>query len=304
MGVDGSGISADGKKSKKDKEDKSGSSGTDSLDIDDRENVANIKGFDTPGSTEDNGDGVAIEYPNMDFLGGGITTCKGDSLPTRVQFFSKLHQDRLELNMYQASIKADKGKAEDEANKKISQNTGVTTFTRPSKVDKVKLLARKFKFTSYSIFAKSVTKERQGQTYKFSDPLPVFPWPAPASRFEELEKEGPKSWTAQVTGADNFTVTVTLSFVGASGDEVRVKFQTEIQEDQPGTPNHRARYEAFPIPREAIYTVNGKTRDVRMIENVNWFKGDECKGGPEQIKMTYKICRKSTTGKDEQFPCQ
>lgn len=301
VGIEGSSISGGDSKSKKKKNKKD----EEGVELDEEENSIDLAGFDTPGSVEDNGDGGApIEYPNMDFLGNGITTCKGDSLPTKVQFFSKLHQDKLELNMYAASIKADKGKAEDKANQKINQNTGITRFDRPSKEETSKLKSDGFKFASYAIFSKSVTKERQGQTYNFDKPLPVFPWPAPVSRYEELEKSGPQSWTASVTGADNFSVTVTLSVVSISGDEAKLKLQTEIHEDQPGDPNHRARYEAFPIPREAVYTVNGTARDVRMIENVNWFKGDECKGRPEQITMTYKMCRKSTSSKDEQFPCQ
>lgn len=272
------------------------------LEIDDNESVINRAGFDKPGVVEDNGEGKAVEYPNMDFLGNGITSCKGDSMPTKVQFFSKLHTEKLELNMYQASIKADKGKAEDKANKKIAESTGITIFSRPSKEEKAKYIEDGFKWASYAIFAKSVTKERQGQTYEFSKPLPVFPWPAIASRYDELA-DGPKSWTANVTGADTFTVTVTLSLDGVSGDEVRFKLQTEIHEDQPGNADHRARYEKFPIPREAIYTVNGVDRDVKMIQNISWFNGAECKNKPEAVTMTYKLCRKSTTEKDEQFPC-
>lgn len=275
----------------------------DSVEIDDAENVINMAGFETPGSVEDNGNGAPIEYPNMDFLGNGITTCKGDTYPTKVQFYSKLYVEKLELNMYAASLKADKGKAEDKANQKISDSTGITNWIRPNKEEKAKHVAAGFDWASYAIFAKSVTKERQGQTYEFSKPIPVFPWPAPASRFEELEK-GPKSWTAKVTGSDSFTVTVTLTLISTSGDEVRLKLQTEIAEDQPGTPNHRSRYEAFPLPREATYTINAGSRDVRQIENVSWFHGDECKGRPEAVTMNYKLCRKSTSEKDEQFGCQ
>lgn len=276
----------------------------DDIDLDNEITAVNIAGFNTPGSTEDNGDGSAIEYPNMDFLGNGITTCKSDTYPTKVQFFSKLFPDKLELNMYQASIKADKGKAEDQANQEIMKNTGITRYVRPSKVEKVKATARGVKFATYAIFAKSVSKENQGTTFNFSEPLPVFPWPAPPSRYESLEKDGSQSWTAQITGSDTFTVTVTITYLGSTGDESRIKFQTEIAEDQPGSPNYRARYEAFPMPREAIYTVNGKTRDVRQIESTNWFNGEQCGNRPEQVNVTYKMCRKSTSLKDEQFPCQ
>ncbi len=286
---------------------KKSSSGNDekNVEIDDNESVVKMAGFDKPGGVvEDNGEGVAaVEYPNMDFLGNGITTCKGDSMPTKVQFFSKLHTDKLELNMYHASIKADKGKAEDKANKKIAENTGVTIFHRPSKNEKSDYIKAGLKWASYAIFAKSVTKERQGQTYEFSKPLPVFPWPGPASRYDDL-KDGPKSWTADVTGADTFTVTVTLSLEGVSGEESRLKLLTEIHEDLPGTADHRARYEKFPIPREAIYTVNAADRDVKMIENTSWFNGAECKNKPESVTVTYKLCRKTTSEKDDQFPCR
>ncbi len=280
----------------------SGNAG-DRLELDDNESVINKAGFDKPGVVEDNGEGKAIEYPNMDFFGNGITTCKSDSLPTKVQFFSKLHAEKLELNMYQASLKAKKSKATKKANQKIAESTGITNFTRPSKEEKAKYVNDGFKWANYAIFAKSVTKERQGQTYEFSKPLPVFPWPAQSSRYAELAA-GPKSWTANVTGADTFTVTVTLSLDGVSGDESRIKLQTEIHEDQPGKADHRARYEKFPIPREAIYTVNGVDRDVKMIQNISWFNGAECNNRPEAVTMTYKLCRKSTSEKDEQFPCQ
>ena len=302
------GVQKEGNKDGKDKPGKksvSADDDDDGVEIDDTENVIRKAGFGKPGGVvEDNGDGSPpVEYPNMDFLGNGITTCKGDSMPTKVQFFSKLHTDKLELNMYHASIKANKGKAEEKANKKISESTGVTVFQRPTKDEKNEYIKDGFKWASYAIFAKSVTKERQGQTYEFSKPLPVFPWPGPPSRYDDL-KDGPKSWTANVTGADTFTVTVTLSLDGESGDETRFKLQTEIHEDQPGNPDHRARYEKFPIPREAIYTVNGADRDVKMIQNTSWFNGAECKNKPESVTVTYKLCRKTTSNKDDQFPCQ
>lgn len=302
VGIGGSSVTGNDDDSTKKKK-KNSKKGEDGVETDDKESVINIAGFDKPGSVEDNGNGAPIEYPNMDFLGNGITTCKGDTYPTKVQFFSKLYVEKLELNMYAASLKADKGKAEDKANAKIAESTGITNWVRPTKEEKSKHVADGFDWASYAIFAKSVTKERQGQTYEFSKPIPVFPWPAPPTRFEELEK-GPKSWTAQVTGSDTFTVTVTLTLISTTGDEVRLKLQTEIAEDQPGTPNHRARYEAFPLPREATYTINAGSRDVRQIENVSWFHGDECNGLPESVTMNYKLCRKSTTDKDEQFPCE
>jgi hypothetical protein len=244
-----------------------------------------------------------IDYPAMDFLGRGVATCKGDNYPTTAQVATTVDDNKLDINLYAASLQADKDKAEDEANKKLRENTGITSYTRITAAERDAFKAQGVKFGSYAIFAKSVVKQRQGQSFAFDKPLPVYPLPASAGPFETLRGEGVVSWSAHVTGSFTFDVTVTLQVLSVNGDNVMVKLQTNIAQDQPGAANHRSLYEVFPIPREATYTLNIRERDVRRMDQISWFNGQECDNKPEQVSMTYNLCKKTSQTKNEQFPC-
>ena len=240
-----------------------------------------------------------IVYPSFDLNGKGACTCKGKVNTTIARIGTSLSKDTLNINMYQADIQLDgKGKGQKEATEKIQQNTGITAYARPNAAEIKALRESGFDYAGYAIFAKQVVKSRQGQTYTFDKPLPVFPWPALAARYKDLQTAGSKTWSANVTGFRSFAVTVTLSLVEASDDKVVVKFTTDIPSDSTWE-----LYEDFPIPRESIYTINPQASIVTRIENTNYFFGNECGDSKEQIKMAYALCKRDSDGKVDQYPC-
>lgn len=242
-----------------------------------------------------------IKFPTFDFNGKGACTCKGKVHTTMAKVSTMLDDEALTINMYYADmILNGKSKGQKEATDKIAQNTGSTIYARPSKDEVAALKAADFDWAAYAIFAKSVTKQRQGQTYTFDKPLPVFPWPAVASRYKALA-DAPnktKSWSAQVTGFHSFAVTISLTLKEASADKIVVALQTTITGDDQGK-----LYEDFPVARDAVYTINPETLVVSGIESTNWFFGDECDKTKEQIKMVYLVCKRTADGKVDQFPC-
>ncbi len=243
-----------------------------------------------------------IKFPTFDFNGKGACTCKGKVHTTLAKISTALDAAALNINMYYADmILSGKSKGQEQATEKIQQNTGITTYSRPS-VDEVKALkAGGFDWASYAIFAKGVTKTRQGQAYTFDKPLPVFPWPAVASRYKALA-DAPgktKSWSANVAGFHAFAVTISLTLTEATAEKIVVSLHTEISGDDQGK-----FYEDFPVARDSVYTINPQALLVTRIDNTNLFFGDECNKSQEQVKMAYLICKRDSEGKVDQFGCE
>lgn len=246
---------------------------------------------------------TVVDWPRMDFRGHGVATCQGDQYPTTARVQTSVDGSRLDINLMSAEISSDKGSIQEQANQQIAQNTGVTTYARLSEAQRDAFLQQGVKLGSFAIFALGVTKQTQGQSFVFDRPLPVYPLPSGLAVFQALMGEGPKSWSAHVSGSWNFDVTVTLQVMSAAGSAVTVKITSDIAQDQPGQPEHRALYEVFPLPREAIYDLNVDEHDVRQINQTSWFKGDQCDGQPEQVSLTYALCQKVTAARTDNFPC-
>jgi hypothetical protein len=242
-----------------------------------------------------------IVYPTFDFNGKGACTCKGKVHTTLAKIKTQLDDNNLNINMYYADmILNGKSKGQKQATEKISQNTGITSYVRVPKAEVKPLKDSGFDYATYAIFAKSVTKQRQGQTYNFDKPLPVFPWPAVASRYKALA-DAPnktKSWSANVTGFHTFPVTISLTLLEATAEKITVALHTEIGGDNQGN-----LYEDFPIARDSVYTINPAALLVTRIDATNLFFGDECNKSLETIKMAYLICQRDSEGKVDQFPC-
>jgi hypothetical protein len=250
--------------------------------------------------TEANVSGEVV-YPQLAFKGNGGVSC-GSNNPRLVDALSTtLTKEKLEILIESATI-SDAGKAEGQANEEIQKSIGLTTYLKPTTSEKKEIGT--YNYAAYAIFAKTITKQKQGQTFVLEKPLPVFPWPAPKSRYAQLKKKGTESWSSRVTGGGrSFTSTVTITFISESGDDITLKFRNDILEDQPGSADHRAIYEIFPVAREATYTINTVTKDVRRIQSTHWFKGDNCNGAPSSVDLLYMLCKKTTGVKVDTFPC-
>lgn len=253
---------------------------------------------DQPSTTDNEGDDenetTEVEYPMFEFSAKGSTSCDGKSYDTTTSIVTNLSDDDLRINMVAARVSCS-GLCQQKADEEIARSIGLTRFSRSSKQDKKS--AEDFVDVPFAIFAGSVTKERTGQTYQFDKPLPVFPWPGAIGSYAKLE-EGSMTWKAKVSGYRSFNASVRISKINAIGDKVVLKFETTISQDR-----LRQLYEDFPLPREAIYTIDTKTRDIRQINAINWFNGENCNNRPEATQLLYRMCKKTKNGKTEIFSC-
>lgn len=292
--IGGSKKSEDEKKSKKD--DKKGGA----LFPDDEEGGVL---FDDDGNLReevldgDQTNGASINYPTMDLTGNGNVTCKGKVYGVHGQYTNTIDKERVDLNFYQGSISG-AGKGQDKANRKIQESLGQTIYTRITSEERAQYLKDGMDIPPFAIFAKQAVKTKTGNTFIFSKPLPVFPLPAAPARYEKL-KEGPQSWTAEVTGTYNFTVTMTVSLVSVDENVVILKFQTDIPQD-----TNRTLYEAWPLAREATFAMVTTALEVRSIKSVNWFNDSDSCGGPETLTIGFQLCKKTVAGNTTTLPCQ
>lgn len=240
---------------------------------------------------------VGINYPTMDLTGKGSVTCDGDVYGVLGQYTNTIDQEKVDLNFYNASISG-AGKGQDKANKKIRESLGQTIYTRLTDEERTQYVKDGYDLQPFAIFAKSAVKTKAGTNFQFSKPLPVFPLPASPARYEELKK-GPKQWTAEITGTHSFTVTMTMSLISATADAVTLKFETFIPQD-----TNRTLYEAWPLAKEAVYSLNPKALEVHSITSVNWFNDTDSCNGPETLNINFKLCKKTVAGVTKDYPCQ
>lgn len=237
-----------------------------------------------------------VEYPELQFNGTGHTTYKtSDKFPTTASIATKLASDMLSITTVSTKINCDPKCEQAEVDQDIAAKLGTTTYQRVSKQELNRLKNEEdFKYASYAVFAREAQKPG-GTAFQFETPLPVFPWPAVMSRYEDLE-DGPQEWTSRVNGG-LFTATVLVSLEGKSGDQVTIKFALNIPEDQ----GHKL-YGEFPMPKEATYVIDSRTRDVLRIDSTSAFHGNKSKTGEFSV-VSFSLCSKRSDGETNAFPC-
>jgi hypothetical protein len=242
-----------------------------------------------------------VEYPGFRFTGNGGATCNGGTGPTQSGFNSTMDGGIMTIQTTRAYMqcgnidKCDEGKA----NEEISQSIATNTYSRVSDKQLEELEdAEGFTWGRYAVFASGVDHKKlngnEPRQFTFSKPLPVFPFPAAASRFKPLETI--KSWTATTSGSAVMTVTVTMLVLSSSESQVVVKMVTTIAEDR-----NRELYELFPLPRESTYTIDTQKKQIARIDVLNWFLGNKCDDRPEQVTMAYDVCEKNSKGVIENY---
>lgn len=269
-----------------------------------------------------------IEYPKFDFKGAGYTTYElKDKLTMRMDIQTEMDEASLSVNTTAAKVECGKksGCDQKDVDKKVNSNSlGANLYARVSK-NEIKDMKKEGKdIPSYAIFAKSA-RSKQGINFVFSAPVPVYPWPGKASRYESLDA-GPQSWTASVTadvhipnhpdvdlkdaredGPDlersrraikTFDVTVTFSKVTATDGEVRVKMDVTLPAD-----NKRVLYEYFPMPKTTEYVIDTETQNIMQVHMTSWSNGDRSQDAEESV-LTYKICARTTSRGTTEFACQ
>jgi hypothetical protein len=246
---------------------------------------------------------AAIDFPLLGMRASGTTFCK-EALPTNSTIETKLSDTKLDLKRVAVRVQCYKQSGpfgsgacnQGEFDQKInSESLGTTTFTRATKDELNAMKSDGKKAPSYAILATKVVNHR-GQQYEFSRPLPVFPWPAALSRYEEIDGKEQK-FSAEVTGEKNVSVEVAITMIDNTDSTATLEFVMTINGSE-----ERSLYDKFPLPRRAVYTVSTEAKDIRQIETTDWFFDKECEHNG-QVSLNYKLCSKTKSGKEETFPC-
>lgn len=269
-----------------------------------------------------------VDYPQLGFRGNGYTTYKlKDKMVMKVDLETLLDEDQLSVNTTSAKVECgDKnGCEQDDVDKSVNATSlGANVYNRITKSEAKTLKNADYSLPAYAIFSKSV-RGKNGISYTFSKPLPVYPWPGSKSRYEELGMS-PESWTITAT-ADRyvpttgdisiqkaqdvgdsleksgkvlrqFDVTVTVSRISGTGADVILKIETTIPADK-----NRVLYEHFPLPRSSEYKIDTESNRITEVLTTSWSNGDKSKEAEESV-LTFKICTSKLKGETKEFPCQ
>ena len=266
-------------------------------------------------------------YPQLSFKGKGYTTYElKDRLAMTMSIETRLDESELTIETKAARVECgDKnGCKQKDVDASVAANSiGANVYQRSTPSELAQLKKDGFNAAIYAIFAKSV-RGKNGITYTFDKPIPVYPWPAAKTRYDGLNG-GSETWTTTATAdryiplrtyisledaarnGENhersgnakkaFSVTMVVSKTG-SGSDVVLTFNMTIGEDK-----DRMAYKYFPIPKTSTFTIDTNKRDVRGANMLNWSNGDKSKKGEESI-LDYKLCTKTTPDDVKQFPCE
>ena len=239
----------------------------------------------------DSGGSTQIEYPKFKFVGDGTTTCKGDSYPTVGHVLTSIDEKSLTMDLKYAKLHCG-SKCEDRAQEEIDRAKGPTVYRRLTQEEKDSWQG-KVDMGAYAFFATAVEAETSGKHFDFEKPIPIYPFPGPASRYEVLRES--KRWTTKVSGIASFTLHVDLQVLSPKGAKnIRLKITTTIDEDQAGE-----LYELFTMPKEAIYELDSESREAITLDSKDLYNGQNCKDRLEEVRMRYTMCAKITESKGE-----
>jgi hypothetical protein len=242
-------------------------------------------------SETDTGKGT-VTYPEILLKGKGETYCDGDVFTTVTTAKSSLSETEFVMQLAQARVYTNKFEAR--VNQELNANRSEVRYTLVPLAERGKVDGK-----DLAIFATSSLQVKKNIRWTFSNPIPVYVWPAPAARFETLQKEGSKTWTANVTGSKQFDVRITLFYVRGFGNRTTIRMETEIPQDRMGE-----LYEDFPVPKVAEITVDGDRQIVERSLNENHFWGDRsCDEKRGIVKLDYVACSRMVAGKVEDLGC-
>lgn len=246
-------------------------------------------------------------FPSLELAGSGVTKCKED-LRTTTRIASQLSATELTVARTDARVACwrdnewidillgIRGCDQAELDAKVRADVlGATRYRRATTDERQRLRDAGTKPPAYAVLAMGVTSHK-GVAWQFDRPLPVFPWPAPATRYADLDA-GPQTFNATAVGPKTIALSIKVEKVETLGTLVKLRFTTSINNDV-----DRAAFDNFPIPRTATYQIDTVTRDIRAIDAVDWFTDQACRGSG-QIEMTYKLCKKTVNGQVQDFGC-
>lgn len=243
-------------------------------------------------SESDAGNGT-VTYPEILLKGKGETYCDGDVFTTVTTAKSRLSETEFVMQLAEARVYTNR--FEDRVNQELNANRSEVRYTLVPVAERSKLDGK-----DLAIFATSSLQVKKNIRWTFSNPIPVYIWPAPTARFEKLKDKGSQTWAAQVTGSKQFDVRITLTYVSSlSGNRTTIRMETEIPQDRMGE-----LYEDFPVPKLAEITVDGDRQIVEKSRNENHFWGDRsCDEKRGIVKLDYQACTRTAAGKVEDLGC-
>ncbi len=265
----------------------------------------------------DDGAGESGSRPVFNYRGRGLVHHESDRFSSTSTIVTSMSSAELRIDQTARTIDL-KGKGGADEQRKVdqdirTQSVGVTVYQKATPSER-SAMSNNFPL---AIYATGVRVPR-GWSWKFSAPLPVFPWPGKRSRYTALDN-GPVSWDATLTctgcpkhslAALNgpFPVTVTASKISESGGEITIKFETVINESSVANAARGTWYHGLPLPRSGTYVIDTNRGMIRSIETLHLRKRDESGSGQlsgpvENSTMLYRICSVSGSSNDGTFPC-
>jgi hypothetical protein len=242
-------------------------------------------------SGTDTGKGT-VTYPEILLKGKGETYCDGDVFTTVTTAKSRLSEAEFVMQLAEARVYTNR--FEERVNQELNANKSEVRYTLVPIAERSKLDGK-----DLAIFATSSLQVKKNIRWTFSSPIPVYIWPAPAARFETLQKQSSKTWNARVTGSKEFDVRITLIYIRGFGNRTTIRMETEIPQDRMGE-----LYEDFPVPKIAEITVDGDRQIVERSRNENHFWGDRsCDEKRGIVKLDYEACTRTADGKVEDLGC-
>jgi len=279
-GGENSPFSGSGKK----KDQKNGDSNSDDSALD-------SGGDDPQGSSGEN-----IDYPEFKFAGNGHTSNDSNQYTTTSQIVTSISATEFQVNQTQARVEVGNSTGQRAADKDINETAlGTTRYVRPTRQQLRSFVdaSGRTKQVSYVVFATGFTNNKN-ETWTFSEPLPVFPWPGKVSRYTALDS-GPASWTSRASsGSTSFDVTITVSRNGAAGERTSLQFESNIPTDQNGE-----LYERLPFPKRAVYVIDTQNQRIQSIDSTYMFFADSNEHSSrrrEQTTMMYRLCQETRAG--------
>ena len=239
----------------------------------------------------------SVVYPSIELRGKGTSLCDGKVYNTTATARSQLTDTLFVTELERATVMT--SAFQDRVQSELDKSVSSVEYSLVPVADRAKVKGK-----DIAIFATSSRQTKKGTRFNFSEPLPIYVWPAPAARFEELRKNHSMSWTAKASGFRDLVATVTLTFVSASGSEVTIRLDTSLSFPN-GNPDPKGElYEDFPIPKSAEITFDGDRKVILKSKNENWFYGDQhCDEKLGIVKIDYQACSKSIGGKTEDLGC-
>lgn len=277
-------------------------------EVTEEEALKKLFGDDLNSGSKSSGDAISNEpvasnqeepaetvYPKLTLNAKGYINVDGSRYGLKQTLITEMSNTEFRTNI--TAFNSDKG----EVNSSLQKSKGITVYEQTTPEAMKKLVDEQgFHDSSYLLFANKVVASN-GITYNFSKPVPVFPMPAKASRYKELDEGQKPQWDAEVTSSEGkkFHLKISVEKRVNMGGDYGIQITSKIPEDDGADGRIQ---EKFPIPLQATYGLDTQNRLIVQITTMNAYYLSQA-GKRQSFFLTHKLCVVETPDKKEDRPC-